>query len=133
MKNLILTAGLVLGATMATGCASMGGMARAPKCYAYPMQNFQICEASPTFVNAKCDQGELSDSGYMITNPKKFYGCADRANGVAWIAWDAPQPETTIHEICHMLGEKTADCEKIRAEKSDLASQQLSQLTAARF
>src|SRR5579884_1823188 len=100
MKTILTSTGLILAATFTTGCATMG---RAPRCYSYPKQDFQICEASPTFVNEKCDQGELSDAGYMITNPKKFYGCADRANHVAWIAWDAPQPETTIHEICHML------------------------------
>jgi len=127
MRNWILTAGLVLagGATAASAAAT-------PKCYEYPGQDFKICEANPTFVNEMCDQGELSDSGFMITNPKKFYGCADRANKVAWIAWDAPQPETTIHEICHMLDEETEECEKIRPVKTDFSSQQLLAMTAPR-
>jgi len=61
----------------------------------------------------------------MITNPKKFFGCADRANGVAWVAWDAPQPETTQHEVCHMLGRPTEECEKIRPSHYDFSGQQL--------
>jgi len=102
-------AGPLLAAAFSAGCATTG-----PTCYQYPKKDFKVCQASSAFLAKVCDQSGLKDASYLSADSKRYYGCADRANKVAWVALDGPQPETTIHTICFMLDEKAEDCEKIR-------------------
>ena len=102
-------AGPLLAAALSAGCATTE-----PTCYQYPKKDFKVCQANSAVLGKICDQRGLKDASFLSADSKRYYGCADRANKVAWVALDGPQPESTIHTICFMLNEKAEDCEKIR-------------------
>lgn len=98
---------LVLVAAVLCGCAT----STYPKCRRFEKHNLTICKASPTDVNRICRAMRIKewDDKSRVMRGQNFGGCADAQNGVAWTAWDAVEPDTSLHEMAHLLNEDNAE------------------------
>lgn len=93
------------------GCVSLG---KYPQCYLLPKNGIKACVVSPRDVAGACRNVRYNDDGTMAMNPIELLGCADRSAKIIFLSWEAPEPETAIHEMAHMLGERDVDVVKIR-------------------